>query len=110
MASPRDIDRCVAVARTHRVDAVVADQCDYSLFASACIADLLGLHAPSLAAAQLATNKRLMRERLADAALDQPVFRACRTLAEAEAALDHTGLPAIFKPVDNSLAGLKCSP
>jgi biotin carboxylase len=101
VASSRDIDRCLAIAREHNVDAVVADQCDYSLFASACIADLLGLHAPSVEAAQLATNKRLMRERVRQAGLTQPSFRACRTLEEAEAALSETGLPAIFKPVDN---------
>lgn len=101
VASSRDVDRCLAIARRHGVDAVVADQCDYSLFASACIADLLGLHAPSVEAAQLATNKRLMRERVARAGLTQPAFHAARTLEEAEAAVSGTGLPAIFKPVDN---------
>lgn len=101
IAAPRDIDRCLAIARQYSVDAVVADQCDYSLFASACIAEVLGLRAPSLEAAQLATNKRLMRERVERAGLTQPAFRACRTLAEAEAAIDVTGLPAIFKPTDN---------
>lgn len=101
IASPRDIDRCLAIARRHQIEAVVADQCDYSLFASACIADILGLHAPSVSAAQLATNKRLMRERVARAGLDQPTFRACRTPEEADAAVAATGLPAIFKPVDN---------
>ena len=101
VALPRDIDRCIAIARTHAVEAVVADQCDYSLFASACIADVLGLRAPSLEAAQLTTNKRLMRERVALAGLAQPAFRACRTLDDATAALAVTGLPAIFKPVDN---------
>ena len=101
VASSRDIDRCLEIARRHRVEAVVADQCDYSLFASACIADLLGLQAPSVSAAQLATNKRLMRERVAGAGLAQPAFVACRTLAEAEAAVAAIGLPAIFKPVDN---------
>jgi biotin carboxylase len=101
IASSRDIDRCLAIARQHQVDAVVADQCDYSLFASACIADLLGLHAPSVEAAQLATNKRLMRERVARAGLAQPTFRGCRTLDAAQAAVADIGLPAIFKPVDN---------
>jgi biotin carboxylase len=101
IASSRDIDQCVAIARKHGVEAVVADQCDYSLFASACIADLLGLRAPSVEAAQLATNKRLMRERVRRAGLSQPAFRACRTLDEVDAALGVTGLPAIFKPVDN---------
>jgi biotin carboxylase len=101
IASSRDIDRLLAIAREHAVEAVVADQCDYSLFASACLADLLGLRAPSLEAAQLTTNKRLMRERVARAGLAQPAYRACRTLEEARAALDATGLPAIFKPVDN---------
>jgi biotin carboxylase len=101
IAPPRDIDRCLAIARQYGVEAVVADQCDYSLFASACIAEVLGLRAPSLEAAQLATNKRLMRERVARAGLTQPAFHACRTLAEAEAAIAATGLPAIFKPTDN---------
>jgi len=101
IGSPRDIGRCVEAARAHRVEAVVADQCDYSLFASACIADQLGLRAPSLQAAQLTTNKRLMRECVRRAGLAQPAFRACRTLDEAMSALDATGLPAIFKPVDN---------
>ncbi|MEP6916809.1 MAG: ATP-grasp domain-containing protein [Acidobacteriota bacterium] len=101
IASSRDIDTLVAVARDQAVEAVVADQCDYSLFASACIADLLGLRAPSVEAAQLTTNKRLMRERVGQAGLAQPAFRACRTLPEARAALEITGLPAIFKPVDN---------
>jgi biotin carboxylase len=101
VASPRDVERCLAIARAHTVDAVVADQCDYSLFASACIADVLGLHAPSVRAAQYATNKRLMREAVARAGLAQPVFRACRTLEDACAAVEETGLPSIFKPVDN---------
>ena len=68
---------------------------------AACIADILGLRAPSVESAQLATNKRLMRERVARAGLAQPAFRACRTFREAEAALTVTGLPAIFKPTDN---------
>lgn len=101
VASPRDVERCLAIARTHAVDAVVADQCDYSLFASACIGELLGLHAPSVRAAQFATNKRLMREEVGRAGLAQPLFRACRTLEDACAAVDETGLPSIFKPVDN---------
>jgi biotin carboxylase len=101
VASPRDIDRCLAIARTHAIDAVVADQCDYSLFASACIAEILGLHAPSVRAAQFATNKRLMREEVGRAGLAQPAFRACRTLDDARQAVDVTGLPAIAKPVDN---------
>jgi biotin carboxylase len=101
VASPRDIERCLAIARAHAVDAVVADQCDYSLFASACIADVLGLHAPSVRAAQFATNKRLMRDQIAREGLAQPLFRGCRTLQDAEAAIEVTGLPAIFKPVDN---------
>jgi biotin carboxylase len=101
VASPRDIDRCLAIAKQYAVDAVVADQCDYSLFASACIADVLGLRAPSVAAAQLTTNKRLMREQVGRAGLAQPAFRACRTLEDAEAAVAITSLPAIFKPTDN---------
>lgn len=101
IAAPRDIDRCLAIARQHAVEAVVADQCDYSLFASACIADVLGLPGPTVEAAQLTTNKRLMRERVAAAGLAQPVFRACRTMADVRQAIEATGLPAIFKPVDN---------
>lgn len=101
LASPRDIERCLGIAIQHRVEAVVADQCDYSLFASACIADKLGLFGPSLDAAHNGTNKKLMRERCQEAGLAQPPFAVCRTLADVRRAVEELGLPVIFKPTDN---------
>lgn len=99
--SPRDLDGCLALARRHCVEAVVADQCDYSLFCAAYLGERLGLPAPSVEAAQLATNKRLMRERCSVAGLRQPEFAACRTAREARAAAERIGFPVIVKPTDN---------
>lgn len=101
VASSREMDRIEDLARRHRVEAVVADQCDYSLVAAAYVGERLGLPAPSLEAAQAATNKRLMRERCRAAGLSQPEFHACRTSREAEEAAKRIGAPVIVKPTDN---------
>jgi len=104
---PRDLLRAVEIARRHRIDAVTADQCDYSRFAAAYLAamlDLPGFGADSesaLAAAQHTTNKRLMRERCRDHRILQPRFVPCRTPRDAHRAFDIIGAPVIVKPVDN---------
>jgi len=101
VASSREMDRIKDLAQRHRVDAVVADQCDYALFAAAYVGACLGLPAPSLASAQVSTNKRLMRERCQAAGLSQPEFHPCRTPEEAEEAARRIDGPAIVKPTDN---------
>lgn len=98
---PLNVGALLKLARDHSVDAVVADQCDYSYFAVALLADALRLPGPGLAAAQRTTNKRLMREAWMAAGVHQPEFRTYRTLADGVARTRELGFPAISKPVDN---------
>jgi biotin carboxylase len=101
VADPRDLDQIWQLAREHNVDGVVADQCDYSFFAAAYVAERLGAPGPGVAAAQVATNKQRQRARLADSGVRQPQFRLCCSLADVERGVAELGLPAIIKPVDN---------
>lgn len=101
IASPQDSESCLRIAEKYRVHAVLADQCDYSLFTSACIAQKLGIPGPSLRAAQNSTNKKIMRLLAEKAGLLQPAFRICRTMEEAEKAASEIGYPVILKPTDN---------
>lgn len=101
VADPRDLVRLMELARQYQVEAVAADQCDYSIFATAVLAYALRLPGPSVAAAQVTTNKKRLRLACQEHDIVQPEFRVCTTPEELEAALDDLGLPAITKPVDN---------
>jgi biotin carboxylase len=100
-AEPRDIPTLLAAAQAHQVNGLVADQCDYSHYAAAFIAQQLGLPGPGLTAVQNATNKKWMRQACAKAGIQQPVFYACHTLAQAQDASATLGYPVMVKPLDN---------
>ena len=97
----RDLPSILRYAQEVRPVAVVADQCDYSYFASAIVSEKLGLPGPSLAAAQKTTNKWIQRECLKNTAVPQPAYRLCRFYSEVEAAADEIGYPVVVKPIDN---------
>jgi len=96
----RDLGACYEAATDHTVDAVVSDQCDYSLFAVSYVGERLGLPAVSLEAAQRMTNKKRMREATGDA-VAQPAHELVMTPAGAREAAAAVGYPCVFKPVDN---------
>jgi len=98
--SLRDVNECLAVAREFQVDALVTDECDYSLFTTAFLGESLSLPSPNLATAQTTTNKGRLRRRLLDE-VKQPSFSVCGTLTEVREAATEIGFPAIVKPVDN---------
>lgn len=98
---PRELDRILRLAEKLRPVAVVSDQCDYSYFATALIAEKLGLPGPRLAQAQLATNKLWQRRATEAAGVLQPAYRACISLDQAVRAAAEIGYPVVVKPVDN---------
>lgn len=98
---PRELDRILRLAERLRPVAVVSDQCDYSYFATALVAEKLGLPGPRLAQAQLATNKLWQRQAAEAAGILQPAYRACISLDEAIRAAEEIGYPVVVKPVDN---------
>lgn len=97
----RDLPRILQFAEKVKPQAVISDQCDYSYFAQAVIAERFGLPGPRVAEAQVGTNKLLQRLRAEEAGVPVPEFRACRNLREVEEAARKIGYPVILKPVDN---------
>lgn len=97
----RDLDAILKYARRIKPDAVVSDQCDYSMFAQAVVAEGLGLPGPSVRQAQVATNKLIQRTAAREAGLLIPEFEAVTSELEACAAAGRIGYPVVFKPVDN---------
>jgi biotin carboxylase len=96
----KDRDATLALARRARVDGVLT-AADIGVPTAAFVAGRLGLpgHAPALADA--ATDKFAMRRRSESLGIPCPAYRCVRSVAEAGAALDAVGLPAIVKPIDN---------
>jgi biotin carboxylase len=96
----KDRDATLALAGRARVDGVLT-AADIGVPTAAFVAGRLGLpgHAPALADA--ATDKFAMRRRSESLGIPCPAYRCVRSVAEAGAALDAVGLPAIVKPIDN---------
>jgi formate-dependent phosphoribosylglycinamide formyltransferase (GAR transformylase) len=97
----RDLPAIAEFADRIGADAVVSDECDYSYFAQALVAERRGLPGPTLAAAQKATNKWIQRECAKQGGVLQPGHRLCRFFSEAELAASELGYPVVVKPVDN---------
>lgn len=100
-ANLRDLQSITEFADTVRPEALIADQCDYSLFVQAVLAQRYGLPGPSLESAQFSNNKFLQRLRSREAGLTIPEFELCWTPVQVRAFVERHGLPVILKPVDN---------
>lgn len=97
----RDLSSLLAFASRLKPAAVMSDQCDYSYFAVATIAERLGLPGPRIAEAQIATNKALQRQKGLAQGVLQPRFQVCSSVEEARAFARAHGFPIILKPIDN---------
>lgn len=98
--SIRDATACLDSIRNFDIDAVVTDECDYSLFTAAYIGSKLGLPTVELPSVQVTTNKGRLRNRL-NGKIAQPSFATCTTYADVQTAASQVGYPLIVKPVDS---------
>jgi biotin carboxylase len=96
----KDRDATLALARDARIDGVLT-AADVGVPTAAHIAERLGLSGHSPRLAEYATNKFAMRQRSESLGIACPRYRRARSVADALAAIDVAGLPAIVKPVDN---------
>ncbi len=97
-----DVPAAVEAARRIGPEGVLTVSSDRAVPVVAAIARELGLPGIGLETAHLATNKPAMRRRLAEAGVPQPRFAAVRTHADALAAVEEIGLPAVLKPADSA--------
>ena len=97
----RDLPRILRYAEKIQPDAVISDQCDYSQFVQAVVAEKMGLPGPSVYSAQIGNNKVLQRELSKKYNIKSPDFLSCRSLKEAIGAAERFGYPVMIKPADN---------
>lgn len=97
----RDLEKLFSFANRISPDAVISDQCDYSLFAQAVIADSQGLPGPTLRGAQISNNKYLQRETAKAGGVLIPQYSLCFTHNDVSDFADKVGYPIIVKPTDN---------
>ena len=85
----------------NNINAILSDQCDFSLLLQSLLCDLLRLPGPSRNAALVSNNKFSQRQTLSNSRFFQPRFRLCASFTETvEFAKDHN-FPLIVKPIDS---------
>lgn len=97
----RDIEKLEEIFLKEKPDAVIADECDYSMYAVAYLTEKYRLPGPSLEALTITNNKYLQREIAKKNNILQPDFKLCWNINQAINAAKEINYPVILKPLDN---------
>lgn len=100
-ADSRDLDSLEQIFLKEKPDAVLADECDYSMYATAYLTEKYRLPGPSLEALTITNNKYLQRQYAGKCGVLQPDYQLCWSSQQAAAFAEERGYPIIIKPVDN---------
>ncbi len=98
----RDINACIKIARSERIDGVLSICTDAAVETVAAVAEELGLPGIGREVARAATDKGIMRHRFAAAGLPGPRYGTAAALTEARKVAAGIGYPLVIKPVDNA--------
>jgi carbamoyl-phosphate synthase large subunit len=98
VADARDAEKNLAFARAYKPDGIVTDQTDVSVSTVAHVCEQLGLPGIGPPAAQLFTNKYLLRDSLRQDGYPTPPYSLCQTFAEAQDFAATIGYPIALKP------------
>lgn len=102
MIESRDLNALEKLFCDVKPDAILADECDYSMYAVAFLTEKYNLPGPSLKALTITNNKYLQREIAKIAKIKQPKHRLVWDLEQAlHFVSDLEKYPVILKPVDN---------
>jgi formate-dependent phosphoribosylglycinamide formyltransferase (GAR transformylase) len=101
VVEPRNLIRLDEIFQKTKPDAVIADECDYSMFAVAWLTNKYHLPGPKMDSLMITNNKYLERRYAERAGLPQPEFRLCMTFDEVTEAINQFGYPVMLKPLDN---------
>jgi biotin carboxylase len=97
----RDIQSHYTLANTYKIDGIVTDNCDYSLYTSSAVASKLRLPSASIRSAIYSNDKVKQRTQCAMNQINQPKFFRVQTLQEMRDAASQLNFPLILKPVDS---------
>lgn len=98
----KDIDGCIKIAHKHKICGVLTVAAERAVRTVASIANSIGLPGLSLDAAEIATDKSLMREQFEKHGVPSPVSHKCWSLNEADTYARKIGFPVVIKPADNA--------
>lgn len=97
----RDLNRLDEIFDLEKPDAVISDECDYSMYAVAYLTDKHKLAGPGLHPLTITNNKYLQRYIGEQAHIIQPEYKLCWNIEMAKEAAGEIGYPVVVKPVDN---------
>lgn len=97
----RDLDELEKIFQKEKPDAVLADECDYSMYAVAYLTEKYHLPGPSLKALTITNNKFLQRQCGTSCGILQPEYTLCWSWEQARQFAAERGYPIVIKPVDN---------
>ncbi|SFR58617.1 ATP-grasp domain-containing protein [Anaeromicropila populeti] len=100
-AEPRDLDGLELIFQKEKPDGIIADECDYSMYAVAWLTEKYNLAGPGLKALTITNNKYLQRDKMKNSNVPQPEFELCWNYEDLQMAAARIGYPVIVKPVDN---------
>lgn len=98
---PRDLQKLDEIFQKTQPSAVIADECDYSMFAVAYLTNKYNLPGPKMDSLIITNNKYLERKFAEKAKIPQPKYRLCITYEEVKAACIDLEFPIMLKPIDN---------
>ncbi len=98
---PRDIVGHLNLAKTYEIDAVVTDNCDFSLYTAAIISKKLALNFADIQSAVYSNDKLEQRKKCFSDKIKQPNFLKIKTYEDLDFADDTLNYPLIIKPVDS---------
>ena len=96
-----DIQTHKDLAEEYKVDGVVSDNCDYSLFTAAVLCEQMGMKGPSIQAAFYSTNKFAQRERCRGFDINQPKYQKIIKPDQLHSFCEQVGYPVVVKPTGN---------
>jgi len=97
----RNIAGHISIAESHKIDAVITDNCDYSFYTAATVAAKLKLPFASIQSALYSNDKFAQRVCISKTKVKQPVFEKIQTFDELQSAIDKIGFASILKPIDS---------
>ncbi len=97
----RDLEKLECIFKEEMPDYVIADECDYSMYAAAWLAEKYDLNGPELAVLTITNNKFLQREYVKKVTVLQPTYKLCWDIEMARELIEEIGYPVMIKPIDN---------
>lgn len=97
----RDVAAHLRIAKSHQIDAVITDNCDYSLYTAAIVAAKHKLPFADIQSAIFSNDKLAQRERCTNAKIRQPMYQKVTRPDELPRVAHAIGFPVILKPVDS---------